>query len=108
MIHEVEVYRSDEDVLGQFIDERCTRGAGKSAIFNTFVDDLNSWLKGRGQHHWSAIKISKRLKDAGFGKRGEGKERHFILGLEIQPNPQQAAHAAANAKHDNDRPKIRR
>ena len=72
----------------KFIADRCELGDSHSAPFNEIVDEVNQWLTGRGHRQWSDIKISKRLKNAGFSRKGKGKKYHFILGLRLKSNPQ--------------------
>ena len=74
-------YQADEDVLGQFIDERCvidaTAKVGKAELYDAFT----AWSLANGRKfpqsgHW----LSRQLGDRGF-KPEPG--RRFTLGLKL-------------------------
>ena len=55
-------YRDEEDLIGQFINERCLRGQDKSVGATLFRNDLNDYL-GTG---YGAKTVKKHLTDRGI------------------------------------------
>lgn len=79
----VEEYRSDQDRLGQFIEECCERAPGEAALAKLLYARYRHWALERGWQPWADNTFGKRLSDAGFKPGHIGAERSRI-GLRLK------------------------
>lgn len=63
-----EEYREEMDVLGQFIEEVCEVGDGKTIQAGKLYGHYQQWAKACGQGALSMVTFANRLKDRGFEK----------------------------------------
>ena len=78
-------YRTDQDVVGAFLEECCRLGAGLRVLKKDLYTAWRHWAESNGEQGYmykSQSWFSRRLKDRGFQKAGAGK--HFIMGLELK------------------------
>lgn len=59
-------YRSDQDVLGAFIDECCVTGPSFQVLFADLYTAYKHWAESTGEHVASQNKFGRRLTDRGF------------------------------------------
>lgn len=59
-------YRSEMDVIADFIGERCTTGPGAKCLASDLYDDYRTWSKSNGEYAMSSRKFGLTLKARGF------------------------------------------
>lgn len=81
----VNEYRSSEDLLSQFIEEKCDRGPGQKVAASALQAELAEWLKEMGlAKGWSPQRVGGQMKMLGFEpSRGSGGKRMW-LGLRLR------------------------
>ncbi|HUG21465.1 phage/plasmid primase, P4 family, partial [Piscinibacter sp.] len=62
-------YLEDQDLIGQWINERCERAAAASARSGDLHKDYAAWCEGQGQRPKSNVALSAHLVSAGFQKK---------------------------------------
>jgi putative DNA primase/helicase len=63
-----EEYRSEQDVLGQFIDEACDIADGESVASGVLYSEYMRWSKANGHMPFSQTSFSNRISERGFTK----------------------------------------
>lgn len=81
----VDRYRSEQDVIGSFIEDRCvlTPAAtiAKGELFEAYVN----WAEANNERAWSQTRFSLRLKDRGIGEQREaGTGKRFWTGIGLR------------------------
>lgn len=77
-------YRSQEDRIGQFLEEECVLGAGREAPLPALFDAYGLWSEERGEKGMTRIPFEKALAERGIAISGRG--RHAIVeGMSLQP-----------------------
>ena len=84
----IDEYRSDQDRLGQFIDERCVRDADAKTLSGVLYLSYCAWVKEKGMKAWADITFGARLGDAGF-KAVQMDGRRARAGLKLKPTAEQ-------------------
>lgn len=69
MRKEVDAYRSESDIIGQWLDERCTRQAGLQESAASLYSDYGNWCRVNGHHPSSQTILGRRLSERGFTKK---------------------------------------
>lgn len=80
-----DAFNSAQDTLGQFIDEHCLqRGQVEFRLFNRLFTE---WLDERGEHQWTANRLSSELSRRGFHSRrasgGSDRNKTFYQGISL-------------------------
>ena len=72
-----ESYLEGEDVLGQWLDERCTLGGTDLTPFDELFADWKAWCEANGGPAWGGKTFSKALDERGFRQDKSGSIRGF-------------------------------
>lgn len=62
-------YLSDQDLIGQWLTERCTRAAGASERSGDLHRNYTAWCEAQGARPKSNVGLSAHLLSAGFAKK---------------------------------------
>jgi putative DNA primase/helicase len=62
-------YLGEQDVIGQWLEERCTRDAGSFELSGALHRNYKAWCEGQGHHPKSNVALSAHLVSAGFLKK---------------------------------------
>lgn len=86
-------YRSEQDVLQQFMEEVCQQGKGRVVRCDDLYNEMLNWAK-RNQEGFLDKKskrwLTSRLKSLGIPQRGRGDSRMYIgIGLRDSPNQEE-------------------
>jgi putative DNA primase/helicase len=78
-------YRSSEDVVGNFIDDRCEMGSGLQVTKHALYTAYKTWCEQNGEKPVTQRKLSDLLKErGGIDESRVGKERtHYWIGLSL-------------------------
>ncbi|MFT3915353.1 MAG: phage/plasmid primase, P4 family [Anaeromyxobacteraceae bacterium] len=79
----VKEYRSDEDVVGAFLDECCTLAPGGRVDSKGLSDEFRRWADANGERRLSTKALGGNLEDRGYQRKASG-GRRWILGLELR------------------------
>jgi putative DNA primase/helicase len=79
---EINTYRNDSDVLGDFLDENATLGAAEKVDQSTLYQRFRSWCADSGLHITAKKTFTQRLAERGFGEAKSG-ARRWYLGLRL-------------------------
>ena len=82
MLKEADNYRSESDIIGQWITERCTVQAGLKALASDLYGDYGNWCRTNGHHPSSQTILGRRLSERGFTKKPGAKIVWNGLGLQ--------------------------
>jgi putative DNA primase/helicase len=75
-------YRQDEDVLGAFLDERCTAAADARVDGAALYAAFRAWADASGERQITARAFGDALEERGFGRKKANGRRWFVgLGL---------------------------
>jgi putative DNA primase/helicase len=86
-------YVTEQDLLGNFLDECCETGRGGEAVFNDLMAAFHEWLEkhGENQRAWSSKRLGGELKRRGFLKYrpayGESRGKTVYGGLKLAVAP---------------------
>jgi len=61
-------YREEQDILGQFVDERCRRVPGQRVKASELYAAYNAWAKGRGEFAVGANRFGRMMTEKGFDR----------------------------------------
>jgi putative DNA primase/helicase len=61
-------YRSEMDVIGQWVDEHCVRAPDASAPASALYTDYSIWAKLNGRHAVTSTRFGQKLAEHGFAK----------------------------------------
>jgi len=75
-------YRSEEDILQQFLDEECEFDSDYKIIKDVLLTEFNNWLFRSGENKFTMTKLSRQLKRREI-KVG-GSARKYYLGLRLR------------------------
>ena len=81
-------YRSDMDMFGDWIEERCIEDSSATTSVGDLYESYKEWSKLSGYQTLGKIRFSNRLADRGYGRNRSGKVRSF-KGLAIKPTPEE-------------------
>jgi putative DNA primase/helicase len=83
VIEATDSYRADMDVLGEFIEDRCTIGAQFTARASDLYHSYTQWCEARGEHKNTQTKFGARLAERGFrkGRGADGRKVYFGIGV---------------------------
>ena len=70
-------YLEGEDILGQWLAERCNLGGTELAAFDALFSDWKSWCEANGGPGWGGKTFSKALDERGFQRSKDDKTRGF-------------------------------
>jgi putative DNA primase/helicase len=79
-----ESYLEGEDVLGQWIAERCELGGSEITNFDVLFTDWQQWCQANGGPGWGGKTFSKALDERGFARGKSGLLRGF-RGIRLRP-----------------------
>ena len=79
-------YRTEQDVIADFLGERCSTGKDRKVTATTLYSAYKTWCENAGEKPMTKTKLGIRLSDHGFTKeRGTGGERYWSgVGLATQ------------------------
>jgi len=93
-----ESYLDGEDVLGQWLAERCVLGGSDLTPFDALFADWRAWGEANGGPTWGGKTFSKALDERGLRRGKSGSTRGF-RGIELLPKaPAEVFAAAANTR----------
>lgn len=79
-------YRIEQDVVGRFLKECCEKKTDTRVRLTDIYVKFCEWCKNNGHQSGSKQRLSKKLKDRGYGKEENSTGGNtFILGLSIKP-----------------------
>lgn len=78
-------YKTDEDIIGQFISERCRLGGDLSCSTVDLYWAYRSWAEGNGIRVATKTTFTRRLADRGYPKGNSGREYRGIALLKATP-----------------------
>jgi putative DNA primase/helicase len=82
-----ESYLAGEDVLGQWLDERCEIGSVFDLTpFDALYQDWRAWCDANGGPSWGGKALSKALDERGFERGRDNKNRGFKR-IKLRPKP---------------------
>mgnify|MGYP000249800162 FL=1 len=71
-------YRSDSDILGQFLDEKCSLTDPEAEVEQkTLYERWNCWCGENGHYRTTKSTLTRRLKERGIGDRKSGAKRYY-------------------------------
>jgi putative DNA primase/helicase len=80
---EVAEYRTDSDVLGQFLEEKCCLSdPDAEALQQSVYEAWRNWSEGNGHYKTTKNTLTRRLKERGVGERKSGAKRYYV-GLKL-------------------------
>jgi len=82
-------YRTDMDILGEFLDDRCVEHPEAKVTSALLYSEYRQWCEDNNEYVMSQKKLAHALKDRGFVQRhhGEGRSRTwFGIGLRADAN----------------------
>jgi len=82
----IAAYRSESDVLGAFLDERCDLEPALSATASTLFEAYTKWAKRGREYEMSQTAFGRALTERGFKQDRTGSQR-FWTGLAVRPDP---------------------
>jgi putative DNA primase/helicase len=100
-------YVTEQDVLGNFLDECCRVGRPGQTFFNDFMAAFHNWLEARGENPraWSAKRLAGELKRRGCEKHRsnttEDRGKTFYTGVSLLvavPSPFETGHRRFNVE----------
>ncbi len=86
VVHETSVYRSDMDILGHWIEERCIVGEDAVVSAKYLYEDYLDWCKEAGERFISQKKLGINLRERGFLRKRVGHARQY-LGIRLKDLP---------------------
>ncbi len=81
-------YRSDSDILAQFVDECCERAAEVTTPLKRIYADYKKWATEKGLKPWSDRSLSSQLATAGF-EMSHAKTGSQCTGLKLKPSAEE-------------------
>lgn len=81
---EVASYRSDQDLMGAWLDERCQQGADQSHGTREMYMDYASWVRSAGANAVSETRFVTRMIERGF-KKDRVKQKMTFFGIACSP-----------------------
>lgn len=69
MRRQADNYRTESDIIGQWLTERCTVQTGSKEAASTLYADYGNWSKANGHHASSQTIFGRRLSERGFTKK---------------------------------------
>ena len=84
MYWELAQYRSDSDLLGEFLTEKTLSRPAAEVKRSDLYDKYKFWCERSGLKPVSKRALSEQLSERGFGQRKSGSDR-FYTGLDIVP-----------------------
>jgi putative DNA primase/helicase len=85
MQKEVEAYRSESDIIGQWLNEKCALQTGVKETAANLYADYGNWCRTNGHHVSNQTIFGRRLTERGFTKKSGAKTVWSGLAL-VQPN----------------------
>lgn len=76
-----ETYRADQDVLGEWLQDRCITGNSYTARASDLYHAYKDWATGRGEYVESQTRFGTRLAERGFGKDRDSGNRVVYRGI---------------------------
>ena len=76
-------YRSNEDLIGRFLQERCVRTSGSRVKFRDLYKQLESFCDETGEDLPSKKALSTYLPTRGFQKDSSVKRESWYIGIEL-------------------------
>jgi putative DNA primase/helicase len=78
-----QAYRSGEDVLAAFLDERCVKENGARVLGSALYSTFREWAEGNGERHMTARAFGDALEERGFERLRSNGQRWFV-GLKLR------------------------
>jgi putative DNA primase/helicase len=79
-------YRTESDVIGSYLEDRCCVAEGKSILNGELYKDYQEWAKEQGLGQWSHRSFSMELKGHGFAQVQTAQARYWT-GLCLKSRP---------------------
>ncbi len=80
---EVAEYRTDSDVLGQFLEEKCCLADPNGEVEqHSLYSSWKFWCESYGHYRTTKNTLTRRLKERGVGERKSGAKRYYV-GLKL-------------------------
>jgi putative DNA primase/helicase len=83
MLDSVNDYRTESDILGQWIDENCVQGMQETILASSIYADYRSWCLANGHHSMSQTMLGRRLNERSFTKE-QSKHGRLWRGITIK------------------------
>jgi P4 family phage/plasmid primase-like protien len=77
-------YRDEQDVLADFLDERCVVGAGIQALVADLYNSYKDWCERSGEKAETKNRLGRRLSERGFEGARSSKGAHVRLGIGLR------------------------
>ena len=87
-------YRAEEDRVGQFLDERCERGAGLEVHAAHLFNVYKGWSEARGDKPLNMTRFGNRITEHGIEKRKQGVILYCGIALRPGRDGQEASNPA--------------
>jgi putative DNA primase/helicase len=85
-------YRREMDVIGDFLDERCTVNSSMRVSAAALYAEYRKWCDGRGEQTLTQTAFGLRLKERGLVNGRDTRGRHWTgVGLQMPNNEREAA-----------------
>ncbi|MGG1254322.1 phage/plasmid primase, P4 family, partial [Brevibacillus agri] len=79
-------YRSEMDIMANFVSERCDIGSNKETTIAVLYDNYRQWASEAGEYVLSQREFTKRLRERGFDDKRIGKNgSRGLRGIEVKP-----------------------
>lgn len=82
VVREVNQYKSDMDLIAQWLDEQCTVGPEQKCRARSAYMDYSTWAKAGGHQVITEVRFAQKLDERGFSKR---KERQGMVYSGLSP-----------------------
>lgn len=82
VVREVDQYKSDMDLIAQWLDEQCSVGPAMRCRARSAYQDYSTWAKDGGHQVITEVRFAQKLDERGFTKR---KERQGMIYLGLTP-----------------------
>jgi len=82
----VSEYKSEMDILGQWIEENCDLDLTAQVSASFAYENYKAWASRNGYQWLTANSFGRRLKDRQF-KKTKTREGVFYLGFRVKPTP---------------------
>jgi len=88
MLAELTEYRTESDILGEYLAERTEKRSDGAVDKQRLYSDYRYWCQDNGIRSCSKKTFTQRLKERGYGERHSGND-YFYTGLSLLPRPEQ-------------------
>ncbi len=75
-------YRDEQDVIGEWINDHCDTGAGRSERKQELYRAYRAWSTVNGHHPFAQVRLTRRLKERGYHLQAD---KRTVAGLSLNP-----------------------